>query len=105
LDLLLDEACTKQREMIATCHASFCNQWQGHSKLKRCESLGTILVLEYQTEVSSYFQSMRQTLYRFFIERGVLLRPLGNVLYVMPPYCIQKEDLTFIYDQIIQTLC
>lgn len=105
LDLLLEMKCSVQRKMIADCHENFCRQWRGHPKLKRCESLGTILALEYHTEgKSSYFQSIRDTLYYFFLDRGILLRPLGNVLYVLPPYCIQRHELQLIYDHIILTL-
>lgn len=104
LDLLLEDTCSAQREMIAESHKEFCRQWQLHPKLKRCESLGTILALEYQAENSSYFQPMRDRLYHFFLSKGILLRPLGNVLYILPPYCIQNEELKLIYDQIILTL-
>lgn len=104
LDLLLEDACNAQREMVAESHKEFCRKWQSHPKLKRCENLGTILALEYQTESSSYFQPMRDRLYHFFLSKGILLRPLGNVLYVLPPYCIQREELKLIYDQIILTL-
>lgn len=104
LDLLLEDTCSLQREMIAACHKRFCQQWQGHPKLKRCESLGTILALEYRTEDTSYFQPIRDLLYHFFLSKGILLRPLGNVLYILPPYCIQAGELEWIYDQIIFTL-
>ena len=43
---------------------------------------------------------MRDRLYHFFLDRGILLRPLGNVLYLLPPYCIEEEELKTIYDQI-----
>jgi adenosylmethionine-8-amino-7-oxononanoate aminotransferase len=104
LDLLLEETCSLQREMIASCHKVFCQKWRSHPKLKRCERIGTILALEYQAESSSYFQSMRDRLYHFFLSKGILLRPLGNVLYILPPYCIKPEELKLIYDQIILTL-
>lgn len=104
LDLLLEEPCSDQRKMIATSHKAFVTNWHFHPKLKRCESLGTILVLEYKTESTSYFQPIRDRLYDFFLKKGLLLRPLGNVLYVMPPYCIQKDELEWIYSQIILTL-
>lgn len=96
LTLLLDKACTNQRETIAIAHQEFCRQWKGHPKLKRCESIGIILILEYFGE-ASYFSSLRNQLYGFFISKGILLRPLGNVLYVLPPYCIQKAELETIY--------
>lgn len=95
LDLLLEPHCAIQLNTIAHSHQAFCKHWQGHPKLKRCEYLGTILVLEYHEA---------PPVYDFFLNKGILLRPLGNVLYVMPPYCIQKSELQFIYDQIILTL-
>lgn len=104
LDLLLEDKCTRQRKLIEISHHSFCQKWKFHPKLKRCEVQGTILVLEYHTKTPSYFDSLRDKLYRFFLKKGILLRPLGNVLYVLPPYCIQEEELQFIYDQIILTL-
>ncbi|MFS8562912.1 MAG: hypothetical protein LVR00_00670 [Rhabdochlamydiaceae bacterium] len=90
--------------MIEDSHHSFCQKWQSHPKLKRCESLGTILALEYRVKTTSYFDSLRDLLYHFFLSKGILLRPLGNVLYILPPYCIQVDELHFIYDHIILTL-
>jgi len=47
---------------------------------------------------------MRDKLYHFFLSKGILLRPLGSVLYALPPYCITKDELQLIYDNIILTL-
>lgn len=104
LDLLLDTHCTRQRAMIAQSHGQFCQQWTHHPKLLRCESVGTVLILEYQVDQSSYFQPIRDVLYQFFLERGMLLRPLGNVLYLMPPYCVTQKELHWIYETIAETL-
>jgi adenosylmethionine-8-amino-7-oxononanoate aminotransferase len=104
LDLLLENDCALRRKQIETSHHSFCQKWRSHPKLKRCETLGTILALEYRAKNDSYFSSLRDFLYHFFLSRGILLRPLGNVLYILPPYCIRKDELHFIYDQIALTL-
>jgi adenosylmethionine---8-amino-7-oxononanoate aminotransferase len=105
LDLLEKDECALQRRIISDCHINFCLKWRQHPKLKRCESLGTILVLEYASgEAASYFHSFRDKLYYYFLENGILLRPLGNVLYVLPPYCISSEELNYTYDHIINTL-
>ena len=59
---------------------------------------GTILAIEIQTaEGTSYFNNIRDVAYQFFIEKGILIRPLGNVIYLLPPYCISEEDLEHIY--------
>jgi adenosylmethionine---8-amino-7-oxononanoate aminotransferase len=60
---------------------------------------GTILAIEIQTaEGTSYFNNIRDVAYKFFIEKGILIRPLGNVIYLLPPYCISEEDLIYIYE-------
>jgi adenosylmethionine-8-amino-7-oxononanoate aminotransferase len=105
LDLLEKEECSAQRKMIANSHEIFCAKWKTHPKLKRCESIGTILVLEYAADGdTSYFQPIGKKLYRYFLEQEILLRPFGNVLHMMPPYCIQEEELQIIYQKIINTL-
>jgi len=104
LDLTQSLACEKQRTMIANAHTTFVKKWKHHPKLKRCESLGTILSLEYRDKNGTYFSTLSHSLYHFFIERHILLRPLGNVLYVLPPYCISKDELTLIYNTIALTL-
>lgn len=105
LDLLLENNCSLQREGIAICHRDFCQKWRFHPRLKRCETLGTLLALEYHADTPpSYFHSLRDHLYHFFLNQGILLRPLGNVLYILPPYCIQSDELNRIYNHIILTL-
>ncbi|MDN3508793.1 MAG: adenosylmethionine--8-amino-7-oxononanoate transaminase [Candidatus Neptunochlamydia sp.] len=103
LDLLQAAACEKQRKRIASAHINFVKRWKDHPKLKRCESIGTILALEYKDKNCTYFSTLSDSLYQFFIERKILLRPLGNVLYVLPPYCISKDELTLIYNAIALT--
>lgn len=104
LDLLESEVSAINRKHIAENHAAFCHRWQGHPALVRCESLGTLLALEYRTHDSSYFDGIRDRLYHTFLEQGILLRPLGNVLYILPPYCITEEELHRIYETIAYTL-
>ncbi len=36
-------------------------------------------------------------MYDFFIGQGVLLRPLGNTVYILPPYCITDSQLDAVY--------
>jgi adenosylmethionine-8-amino-7-oxononanoate aminotransferase len=47
---------------------------------------------------------MRPRLYAFFLDRGVLLRPLGNVVYVLPPYVILQHELQGVYDVIVEAV-
>lgn len=99
LELLLTPQCHRQRESIAKSHLRFCKI--PYPRLKRCEAFGTVLALEYHVDETTYFHPIRDQLYQFFFSRGILLRPLGNVLYVLPPYCITPSELQYIYDQIV----
>lgn len=104
LDLLLDDACTAQRKAIESLHRSFSDEFSGHPALKRCETLGTILVVDFKDSTSSYFSPLSGSLKEFFHKHKVLVRPLGSVLYLMPPYCIASNDLQKIYQLIRITL-
>jgi adenosylmethionine-8-amino-7-oxononanoate aminotransferase len=53
---------------------------------------------------AGYFSNLRPKLYKFFLDSGVLLRPLGNVVYVLPPYAITPEQLHFVHDRIAESL-
>lgn len=104
-DLLEDASCDEQRNGIALCHQEFVSKWKDHPRLKRCEAIGTILILEYLTAPDiSYFHPLRERLYTYLMDNGISLRPLGNVVYVMPPYCMTIEELKHIYVHLIYTL-
>lgn len=59
--------------------------------------IGTITALEIETPEGGYLSAVGPLLLAYFRERDLLLRPLGNTVYVMPPYCIDEEDLDAIY--------
>jgi adenosylmethionine-8-amino-7-oxononanoate aminotransferase len=63
---------------------------------------GTIAAFEWGPEDASYMSNIGPRLLAFFRSRDLLLRPLGNTVYVMPPYCIEEADLDRIYDAIAE---
>jgi adenosylmethionine-8-amino-7-oxononanoate aminotransferase len=65
---------------------------------------GTIAAFDIRLNETGYLAAAGPALYRFFLNRGVLLRPLGDTLYVLPPYCVTKEDLDDVYNAIRQAL-
>ncbi|WP_324750832.1 adenosylmethionine--8-amino-7-oxononanoate transaminase [Sphingomonas sp. LY54] len=62
--------------------------------------IGTIAALEIADGSGSYLSALGPRLLAFFRDRDLLLRPLGNTVYVMPPYCIEEADLDAIYGAI-----
>jgi len=59
--------------------------------------LGTITAFEIATRDGDYLSSLWADLMALFRERNLLLRPLGNTVYTMPPYCIDDDDLDQLY--------
>ena len=95
LDLLLTDETNNKILKINQLHNNFKIKNIHHSNIR---IKGTILAIEIQTaEGTSYFNNIRDIAYQFFIEKGILIRPLGNVIYLLPPYCISEEDLAYIY--------
>jgi adenosylmethionine-8-amino-7-oxononanoate aminotransferase len=86
-------------------HLDFQSKIKGHSKVTTTRVLGTIFALEIKTEgEASYYGSLRNKLYDFFIENGVILRPVGNIVYILPPYIISDEQLQKIYQVVEDVL-
>lgn len=105
MDLLLQAGTQERIATITAQHLQFGREVAVHPKVKQVRCTGTILAVEWYTqEDTSYFNQLAPALYRFFWDKGILIRPLGNILYLVPPYCITDEDLNYIYQTIIQAL-
>jgi adenosylmethionine---8-amino-7-oxononanoate aminotransferase len=65
---------------------------------------GTIAALEIGDDQGRYLSDIAPQLLALFRQRDLLLRPLGNTVYVMPPYCIGSDDLALIYDAIAEAV-
>ena len=104
-ELLQSQECQQNITRITERHATFKQRMDSHPLIQRVTHLGTILSLELRTdEATSYLNEARHHLYPYFINRGILLRPLGNVLYVLPPYVITDEELSRVYEAIEELL-
>ncbi len=74
---------------------------EGHPLIRQIRFCGTIFAAEIKTQESdSYFNSVAAQLKKRFIERGFLIRPLGNTIYLMPPYCTDEDALQSAYKAI-----
>ncbi len=69
-------------------------------RFANARTCGTISALDLVVEDQGYLASVGPKLYDFFLSRGLLLRPLGNTIYLMPPYCITRDELALAYDAI-----
>jgi adenosylmethionine---8-amino-7-oxononanoate aminotransferase len=101
-DLLTKKETQDAIEMITSNHGAFVEQQKSNAGFRSVESAGTILAIELAIgEESSYFHSIRDEAYAFFLERGFLIRPIGSRVFVNPPYCITSEELKSVYNVIL----
>jgi adenosylmethionine---8-amino-7-oxononanoate aminotransferase len=97
-NLLVSDRCEQDRKRIAASLEVFKTKMTGHPAIKEIRSLGTILAIELLTpESTSYTNPLRKKIYSHFISKGILIRPLGNVFYLLPPYIISDEELFSIF--------
>jgi len=98
LDLLLSDECMQSIQRIEKQHAQFARELRG---VKNVRHLGTIVAFELETSGrDGYLNNVSSVVQQHALENGVLLRPLGNTVYVMPPYCVSEEELEKVYDVI-----
>jgi adenosylmethionine-8-amino-7-oxononanoate aminotransferase len=66
--------------------------------------LGTIAAFELSGIQPGYLADVALTLRARLLERGVLLRPLGSTVYIMPPYCTTASELQSVYGAIVEAV-
>lgn len=81
-----------QREQLA--------RFRSDPRFTDVRQAGTIAALDLAVPVPGYLSDVGPRLRSLFRERGVLIRPLGNVIYLMPPYCTSAADLDRAYQAI-----
>lgn len=103
--LFTSDICQNNIQRITNEHKKAILRLSKHDSIQKVKSLGTILSLEVKTgETTSYFNNLRDWLYDEFLKEDILLRPLGNIIYILPPYIITNEELERIYATIEKVL-
>lgn len=99
LELLLKSECQNAILKISQSQNAFAAKLVNYtSKISNVRQFGTILAFDLQQlQGNSYYSSLRDKFYKHAISQGVLLRPLGNTIYIMPPYCISNDQLEKVY--------
>lgn len=98
LDLFEQAATWENIKAIETRNLNFLQKLEKHPIIDNTRVYGTILAFDLKTDgPSGYFSKIRDTAYTFFLENGLLLRPLGNVLFINPPYCLTEKEQLYIF--------
>lgn len=105
IELLFSKEMQENIVRIEEQHLQFKKRMELHPKVESIRTLGIILAFEIKRESSeSYYGDFRNKLYAFFIENGIILRPVGNTIYILPPYVTTNEQLEIIYKTIEKAL-
>lgn len=105
IDLLQTEEMRHNIQRINASHLTFQQKIENHPKVITARTLGVIFAVEIKSDAEeSYYGSMRTKLYNFFIDKGVILRPVGNIVYILPPYIMTDEQLQKVYATIEEAI-
>lgn len=98
LDLLEQPEFEMRYNRLIEKQKNFRDELDHHPSIKEARVKGCILAIELNVAQEGYYSNIGPKAYDFFLERGVVMRPLGNVLIIMPPYIIQPDELEVVYE-------
>jgi adenosylmethionine-8-amino-7-oxononanoate aminotransferase len=104
MDLLLDESCLRRIEHIAKRQEAFLETLKSYPIVRNARALGTVAAFELNAGRDEYINSIGPKLTQEALDAGIYLRPLGNTVYFMPPYCITEKEMDQVYDFLIHCL-
>ena len=104
LELFDKEDTMKNVERIGAMHKKFSMHLTGLKRVENVRLCGTIIAFEVKDEVEGYSSNVREKVTEKALLQGVYLRPLGNTVYVMPPYCITDDELEKIYSVLLDCI-
>jgi len=103
IDLLESAEMQDHIRRINCLHREFSEQLEGNAMVASTRVQGVIFALDLDLKMERY-GDLRNQLYRFYLDEGVFLRPLGNTVYILPPYVITNKQLKKVYRAILDSL-
>ena len=101
LDLLQQEDCLGRIQNITLRNERFAGwleSFDQEQRIKNIRQLGTVIAFEITAGNDGYLNNISLAITKQAMENGVYLRPLGNTVYIMPPYCITEEEMDKVYN-------
>jgi adenosylmethionine-8-amino-7-oxononanoate aminotransferase len=80
--------------------AEHLERFRDDARFESVRQTGTVTAMDLKTSDAGYLSKLGPKLQAHFRDARVLLRPLGNTIYVLPPYCVTSEDLALVYNSI-----
>lgn len=104
LELFEEDNIFEKIEHLEVKHREFLEGLQKRHKVYMPRVMGTIMAFNIADEDGAYKNDQGEFMREWFFNNGLNIRPLGNAVYLMPPYCITDEQLQRAYDGIIEVL-
>ncbi len=104
LNLFEKENVLEKVKLISEQNIAFAQQLKQLNGIKNIRVLGTILAFEIMNGNDEYLNDISTTITKKSLAKGVYIRPLGNTIYIMPPYCITEAELQKIYSVLLELI-
>jgi adenosylmethionine-8-amino-7-oxononanoate aminotransferase len=104
LDLFEKENAMEKVKFISEQNFAFAKQLEQLNGIKNVRTLGTILAFEIAQGNDEYLNNISTTITKKSLEKSVYIRPLGNAVYIMPPYCISEDELKKVYSLLLELI-
>jgi adenosylmethionine-8-amino-7-oxononanoate aminotransferase len=104
LDLLEAPSCLENIQRITQKHLRALDRLGRMSGIKNARSLGTVLAFEIDAGNDHYLNEIGPFVMEQALHSGIYLRPLGNTIYLMPPYCIRDGELDALYEFLVRMI-
>jgi adenosylmethionine-8-amino-7-oxononanoate aminotransferase len=100
LEIWRNEPVMERIAGLAALHRARLDRFREDRRFENVRQIGTIAALDLVASDAGYLANIGPALYQGFLTRGLLVRPLGNTIYIMPPYCSTAGDLDLVYQAI-----
>jgi adenosylmethionine---8-amino-7-oxononanoate aminotransferase len=101
LEIWANEPVLERVAAIARLHSERLQRFRDDRRFENVRQIGTIAALDIVSNDAGYLAAIGPRLYQDFLSRNLLVRPLGNTIYIMPPYCSGESELGLVYDAIL----
>lgn len=104
LEIWDEEPVMESLHRIEKSHRRAAGWFSARADVAEVRVIGTVFALDMYDSVNGYLSPIGPEIYEFMLENDVLLRPIGNCVYILPPYCIEEQDLERIYETLWRSL-
>lgn len=98
LKIWRDEPVQARIDALSAGHLERLRRFSGDERFQNIRQMGTIAAMDLVVPSGGYLSECGPKLRALFRQKNLLLRPLGNVLYMMTPYCVTSAELDRFYD-------